>query len=332
MRPPLWRAGKLEPLFARMKEAEALAARHGETAPLDTIFSFLVQYHWAKGDQERALEYGRRCLEMADAQDDLGLRVTAHFYMCHSDEALGRFAEGLGHARAIIDLLEGPREQERFGLSGLPYSGACALAARTLGELGDVEGALAFIRRGRRVADAANHLYSQAVLGTWEGYVLANHRTPGEAIAVLEPVVKICREKSFVGYLMLSLAALARAYAAAGRGEEALPFAKEGVALQESTGATVNRSYLHLSVAWACLAAGRPGEAEAAAATALEFAGRQGERAWEGWGAFILGEAARVRGDHAAAAGRYDEAQEIAEELGMRPLLERCRAALRSLG
>jgi tetratricopeptide (TPR) repeat protein len=332
MRPPLWRAGKLEPLFERMTEAEALATRHGESEPLDTIFSFLVQYHWAKGDQERALEYGRRCLEIADAKDDLGLRVTAHFYMCHSDEALGRFTEGLHHAQAIVDLLEGPRERERFGLSGLPYCGACAMAAWSVSELGDPEGGLDFIRRGRRVADAANHLYSQAVLATCEGYVLVDHRTPGEAIAVLEPAVKICREKGFVGWLMLAVAALARAYARAGRAEDAIRLAKEGVALQEGTGATVNRAYLHLNVAWACLAAGRLDEAEAAVATALEFAGRQGERAWQAWGAFILGETARARGDRAAAAQRYDEAQELAEELAMRPLVERCRAALRTLG
>ena len=44
------------------------------------------------------------------------------------------------------------------------------------------------------------------------------------------------------------------------------------------------------------------------------------------------GELALRRGDRAAAAQHFDEAQEIAEELGTRPLLERCRVALRRLG
>src|SRR3990172_509855 len=98
---------------------------------------------------------------MPDAKDDLGLRVTGHFYMGHAYQALGQFAEGLRHAQTVIDLLDGPRATERFGLSGLPYCGACGLAAGNLTELGDPEGALDFVRRGERVADAANHLYSQ---------------------------------------------------------------------------------------------------------------------------------------------------------------------------
>ncbi len=331
MRPPLWRSGKLDPLFERMKEAEALATRYGETGRLDAIFSFLVQYYWAKGEQEQALEYGRRCLEMADARDDLGLRVTGHFYMCHACHALGQYAEGLRHARTIIDLLEGPKATERFGLSGLPYCGACALAARTLNEVGDPEGALDFMQRGERVAEAANNLYSQTVVAIEKGNALASHRTPAEAIAILEAAARTCREKNFVGWLMLALAPLGRAYACTGRFEDGIAAAKEAIALQEGTGAVVNRAYLHLSLARAYLEANRLDEAEASARTGLEFAERHGERGWEGWNRFVLGEIAWRRGDGAAVMQRFDEAQEIAEELGMRPLVEQCRAGLAKL-
>ncbi|MGH7419470.1 MAG: ATP-binding protein, partial [Candidatus Rokuibacteriota bacterium] len=49
MRPPLWRAGLLDRIHERFREAEALAARYGFTDALDTVYAYLVQYHWAKG-------------------------------------------------------------------------------------------------------------------------------------------------------------------------------------------------------------------------------------------------------------------------------------------
>ena len=45
----------------------------------------------------------------------------------------------------------------------------------------------------------------------------------------------------------------------------------------------------------------------------------------------MCAELARRRGDRSAAERYLDKAQDIAEELGLMPLLERCRAAVRAL-
>src|SRR5213596_3560518 len=220
MRAPLWRSGRLDPLFERFKEAEALATRYDETERLDTIYAFLVQYYWAKGQQDQAIEYGKRCLATAEARGELGLRVTGHFYLAHAYQALGQFPPAIEHSREILVLLEGGKEGERFGLSGLPYSGACATAAEALAELGDTHGALELVRRGERAAEAADHLYSRIVLAVAHGSFLAREGAPNEAIAMLEPAVQTCREKNFVGQLMRGLTRLGDAYALAGRPEE----------------------------------------------------------------------------------------------------------------
>ena len=332
MRAPLWRGGQPERLVALFREAETLATRLGETERLDTIYAFFVQYHWARGEQEQALAYGERCLERAAARNDLGLRVTGLFYLCHAHHAMGRYAEGLRRAREILTLLEGPQATERFGLSGLPYSGACAMAAESLGELGDHEGALELIRQGQRVADAANHLYSQMVLAAAQGDVLVGVGRTDEAIAVLEPAVRVCREKNFVGQLINALKHLGRAYVLAGRSAAAIPLVTESIDLQEKASVYVQRTLKHTTLAMAHLDLGELVAAEENLTKALEFAGRNGERSWEGWARLGWGELALRRGDRAAAARHFDEAQEIAEELGTRPLLERCRVALRRLG
>jgi tetratricopeptide (TPR) repeat protein len=331
MRAPLWRGGEPERLVALFKEAEPLASCYGLTEHLDTIYAFLVQYHWARGEQDRAIAYGRRCLERADERPDLALRVTGKYYLSHAYYHLGRHAEALREARELVALLEGPRAAERFGLSGLPYTGACGDAALALSELGDHAGALEMLDEGQRVADAANHLYSQMTLAGARGRVLVAAGRAGEAIPLLEPTAATCRDKRFVGQLINALKYLADAYVQAGRPADAIAPARESIALQEQAKVYVERTYKHTVLARAYLALGDLDQAEAELAQALAFAERNAERGHEGWARLADAEIADRRGDRARAASSLREAQEIAEQLAMRPLLERCRALGRAV-
>jgi class 3 adenylate cyclase len=331
LRAPLWRAGQLDAIYERFREAESLATRHALGPALDTIYAYLVQYHWAKGQPEEALDYGHRCLARAAEREDVALRVTGHYYLLRTFGTIGRHREALAEADALRELLRG-RERERFGLSGLPYSGACALGAFSLSELGDPAGALAILEHGRAAAEAAGHLYSSTVVGVYETYVLAQAGRAEEAIAVGEPTVATCREKKFAGQLMLGACALAEAYAAVGRGRDGVAMASEAIALQERVGAWSDRSYMHMRRALAHVAAGDLDAAAADVTRSLALAETHGERGWMGWAHYVDGLIAARRGDRARAEAAADAAQEIAEELGLRPLLERCRGLLTSTG
>jgi tetratricopeptide (TPR) repeat protein len=331
LRVPLWRGGEPERLFALFKEAEALAQRHGFVEALDTINTFLLQYHWSKGEQETALAYGRACLERAESRDDLGLRVTALFYMAHAYLAQGRYADGLDVARDVIARLEGPRARERFGLSGLPYSGACEQAAECLLELGDIPGALAMLDRGQRVADAANHLYSQTVLAQMRGHTLAVSGRAAEGIPILEATVATCRERRFIGQHINALRHLGAAYVLVGRPEDAITAVRESIGLQERAGVRVVRSSQHATLVAAYLALGDLERADAELGRAAALAEELGEQGCGAWIKLVEAELAAARGDRRAAEAALDEAQETAEALGMMTLLERCRTRLRAL-
>jgi class 3 adenylate cyclase/tetratricopeptide (TPR) repeat protein len=327
LRPPLWRAGQLDTIYERFREAEDLATRFEVPEVLDAIYAYLVQYHWAKGEPDQAMVYGARCLEAADARNDLALRVTGLFYRAHAFQTAGRHREAVADCEALQAAVAG-REHERFGLSGLPYVGAAGMAAWSLAELGDTRGALRVIDQGLAVAEAANHLYSVCAIKGNRASVLCMMGRAAEAVALAEPVVATCREKNFAGQFMLTGCALASAYAELGRGPEAAALAREAIELQERVGAWSDRSWMHYIKALGHLAAAEVDQAETDIQRALELAERHGERGWEGWAHYASALVARRRGQRAAAEQALDQAQDIAEELGMMTLLERCRAAV----
>jgi class 3 adenylate cyclase/tetratricopeptide (TPR) repeat protein len=332
MRAPLWRGGHPDRLFTLYKEAEALAARHGLHEPLDSIYAFLLQYHWAKGEQDLALDYGQRCLARAAERSDVALRVTALFYLGHVNSALGDNTQALRHYRDLFDVLEDGRKLDRFGLSGLPYSGACALAAECLLELGDTTGALAHVRRGAEVAREAGHLYSQMAVAAFHGMALSHTGAVAEAIGLLEDAVKTCRDKRFVGQLINVLRHLGDAYLRAGRPADARAAVQESFDLQDAARVSVLRGMQLLIIAGAWLAEHDFDRADETITRGLDYAERQGERGTQAHLLALRAEVALARGDRANAEAAADEAQEIAEELAMAPLVARCRTLLRRAG
>jgi tetratricopeptide (TPR) repeat protein len=329
LRAPLWRSGQLERLREVFTEAEALATRLGETDRLDAVYSFFVQYHWAKGEPDEALAYGARCLEVADRRGDLGLRVTGLYYMASAQIAQGQFRRALERCQEIIERLEGPRATERFGLSGLPYSGACAHAAECWSDLGELDRALEAIERGERVAQAADHLYSKIPLAIARGRV-GLQRDPEKAIPLLEATVATCREKRFAGQTMRALTVLGRAYGLVGRPQDGIPLLQEAIALQEAAGAFVDRARWTRVLAELYCRAGRLPEARATAEAALSFARRHGERANEAWTQWVLGQIGAA-GQPAAAEAAVSAALALAQALGMRPLEAHCHLSLADL-
>jgi tetratricopeptide (TPR) repeat protein len=329
MRPPLWRAGQLDRIHERFREAEALATRYGFADALDSIYAYLVQYHWAKGNPDEAIAYGRRCLDTAAARGDLALRVTGHFYLAHAYQTRGSHREAVAECQALREAVAG-RENERLGLSGLPYCGASAMAAWSLAELGDHQGAQAMIAQGLARAEAADHLYSLCAVRGAQAFALGMAGRFEEAVKAVERYVAICREKNFAGQFMLSGCALAAAWAGLGQGENAASLAGEAIALQDKLGAWSDRSWMHTVKALGHLAADQVDQAEADARRALELAVRHQERGSEGWASYVAALVTRRRGDPARAEEFLDQAQDIADELGLMVLIERCRALARS--
>jgi tetratricopeptide (TPR) repeat protein len=198
--------------------------------------------------------------------------------------------------------------------------------------MGERQRALELLRRGERVAQAANHLYSKVPLAIAHGHLLLYQGEPAETIRLLEPIVAICRENKFVGQTMRALTILGHGYALAGRASDAIPLLKEAIELQEGAGAFVDRAWWVRTLGEIYRRAGQLDDAETTARTALEFAHRHGETGNEAWIHALFGDIASDRGEVEAARRHFAEARKLADMLSMGPLVASCHVASKRLG
>ena len=243
-----------------------------------------------------------------------------------ADHDAGLYRDALETARELLGFLDAIGELAPIGEHALPRVAACAIGARCLSELGDPPGALELIDQGRAGTDASD-VESRLELDAAAGQVLARSGRVEAAIALLESAFAACRDLGSDAARAASLEALASAYVAGGRYDVAIARAEEAIACAERAGTDQARSLTTLARAY--LGAGNLDRAEAEYERALELARQREARGTEGWVLLAGGEIAARRGDRARTEQRLDDAQEIAEELSMMPLVERCRATLR---
>ena len=148
------------------------------------------------------------------------------------------------------------------------------------------------------------------------------------AIPPLEAARALSAEYELENWKPAVLSALGAAHVATGRIAEGRREIEEAVRYAEAARILSGHSMWLVYLGEALLRDGRPAEARAQAQRALEYARRRDERGFEAWASLQLGAAAAATGDAGAATEAYRTALGMAEELGMRPLADRCRAAL----
>ena len=66
LRPPLLQLGRLDEIHRLSKEAESMAEQIGDEERQARAYSYLINYHYLRGEPARAIEYGARCLGIAE--------------------------------------------------------------------------------------------------------------------------------------------------------------------------------------------------------------------------------------------------------------------------
>jgi tetratricopeptide (TPR) repeat protein len=325
LRPPLLQLGRLDDVLNISREAERVARELGDEQRLARVYTYLVNYHYLKGETGAALDYAARCLTVGEATGDVVLQGLARQYLGQSYHAQGDYP------RAEQVLYENLAALEALP-AGTSYVASCAWLAWSLAERGEFQSAHTCLDRSLRAAEASQHSYAQAIAWTFAGLVRIRNGHLARAVLPLARSLELCRRKSLTVWEPIPSSLLGLTFARMGHVTQGLRLLEEGVRLSRELGIRAYLPLWMLNLAEGYLAEGAYQRAEETASEALKLAVAGGERGHEAYAHYLLGEIV-VRGNPPAldeARERYQTALGLTESLGMRPLAGWAHLGLRA--
>jgi tetratricopeptide (TPR) repeat protein len=326
-------AGDLEGALIHCREALSVADQLQDLHRIELSCRILAGTLWTLGRAVEAVPFANRALETIEKMNDLGLYAVAQLTLGQIHFSLGHHRTAIRHHELALQHLPSDVGQRLFGRSSFLSADVRIYLAVCVSQQGDFERAIDLTNEAEQLAQAAQH--SHTLLGAWVTRASAYH-TRGDlppAIQDLERGLALCAATNNVLWRVQYEAHLGRVYCLAHRTPEAIALLEESVT-QAAAGR--QRTRQARSMTWlgaAYLDAGRKDDARTIAIAALALASEREERGLEGHALHLLGEIS-ARGGSAEdqrAEEYYSRALTLADEIGMRPLVAHCHAALAKL-
>ncbi len=229
-----------------------------------------------------------------------------------------------------MQLLQGERTRESFGVAVFPAVLSRAHLASTLAERGVFDEGDAHGQEALRIAEGLDHPFSLVYACLFLAYLNSVKGELSQAARLLERAVALCRDWNIMLLSPIATAFLGHVYARSGRTEEGISWLKQALAAYESAGMGFFQSISVVQLGEAYRLADQAEDARACADRAVMLARERGERGHEAWALRLLGEIAlhHTRPDVGTAEVHYAAAMALASELGMRPLVAHCHLGL----
>jgi class 3 adenylate cyclase len=331
LRTALHPLGEFERIRGCLREAEGLARMLGDRRRLGQMSVYMCHNLWMTGHPTEAVGFGQDAQAIAESLGDGALQVTGALYLGAACLWTGDYPRAEQLLGKVLQLLEGDRCGERFGLAGFPAVMARCYLTLVFADRGHFPEGIAHGQEGIRLAAAFDHPYSL----TFACWVLGHlHVTRGEldqGIRLLERALEVSREWNLTSFAANETGSLGHAYALGGRIAEGLPMLDGALSAVERAGHGNLQALFLMYLGEVHSLADRLDDALAFAGRALTFARERGHRGHEARALRLLGEIAARRDPLEHADRHYRDALTLARELGMDPLVAHCYLGLGTL-
>src|SRR5262249_25207570 len=203
----------LQLLFEAERPAEALGDQHR----LARVLAYTGRCFWWMGLPSRSVQAGERALAMAIAISDVTLEVVANYHLGLACFLAGDFARTIKVYRRIEVILNGPLQNERFGMPAMPLVIARAWRSYSHACLGQFDEAAVVSLDTVRIAQSVDHGYSIVVALEGAGLVEIVRGNLAAAVSWLERAAELARDGGFAVLLSLAMSALGRTATLLGR-------------------------------------------------------------------------------------------------------------------
>jgi tetratricopeptide (TPR) repeat protein len=331
LRTALFPLGEFERIFGCLREAEGLARTLDDQRRLGQLSVYLCHNLWITGHPREALAFGQSAQAIAESLGDIPLQVTGHLYLGVACLWTGDYRRAEDLLVNVLQLLEGDRSRERFGLAGFPAVLAHGYLAWGVADLGEFKEGIAHGQEGLRLAEALDHPYSLTFASWALGYLYIIRGELSHAVALLERGVAVSREWNLTLHSVQNTGLLGYAYALSERIAEGIPLLEHAVSASETMRHGVAQPLFLMYLGEAYVLADRLEDALALSGRALSLAREGGQRGYEAWALRLLGAVTARRDPPEHGDSHYRDALALAEELGMRPLVAHCHLGLGKL-
>jgi len=324
--------GELEAALGHARDA-LKAAEAVNDLPLVSVGSRTVAVTlWLMGRSVEAARFAERCLEAATASGDVGSRIGANVLFGHIHHTLGNYDQATGYLEQSLNLIGDEPRVRLFGYQSLPPVFSRVWLAWSLGELGQFDRALSAADKALEIATSVQDGFSLAAAQWVMEWPRVLRGDGTSAIPGLERGRALCKTTENVLWEIPYVAALGRAQTLAGMVDEAIATLEEAVANAPKN----DRVSEALWTTWlgdAYLAVNRIADARRVSTVALNHARERQLRGDEAHALRLVAEIAvhQDSSDLKTADDHYHEAQTLAEERGMRPLVAHCHLGLGKL-
>ena len=321
---------QLEHIRRDLHAAETLAEALDDQRRLGRVSVYMAHYFLNVGQYTQAIASGQRALALTAASGESGTPIQANNYLGIVYDRQGDYRQAMAAFRRAMAVLEGERRYERLGEPVLPAVHSRTQLSLCLAEVGAFAEGMAIGEEGLHIAEAVNHPASLVVAYRSVGVLYLRRGDLHQALPVLERAAGLCEEADLPFYFSLLAPALGAAYVLCGRVDEAVQLLERALEQTTSSGRMGGLALRLSTLGEAHLHAGRLEAASPLAARALELARTYQERGYEAYALRLLSDIAAhcdpPQVDEAEA--HYRQAQALADELGMRPLVAHCHLGL----
>jgi class 3 adenylate cyclase/tetratricopeptide (TPR) repeat protein len=333
LHPSLVPLGEMERTLVYMQEAERISNALGDQRRLASVSAIMSAAYWWTGAPHRCVEAAERARSLASAVGDEAIHVQTNTRLSYAYTSLGEYRRALEFAAANIALVQEDRLAERYGAAGLPAADSRTISAVCLAELGEFAAGAALGEEGIRIAETAAQPFSLTFAYARVGRLRLRQGALDGAVTLLERSLAVARGSDSWYQLVVASAPLGGAYIATGRLAEALSMLEQAIEQAATLREMNDQAQRVMWLAEGYLLAGRRAEAGALGGRALALAREYRERGSEAWALHLLGEIAAQAEplDAEQAENSYRQAFDMAEELGMRPLVAHCHLRLGTL-
>ncbi len=316
---PLVGLGELDRIVGLHEEADAIAVRLGDEPRRGRLAYRMANYAWLQAKYDEALTHGHRALAIAEQTRNPELRIIATHVLGMTLNARGEYPQAVEWLRGNTEGPDAELARRRIGFTIAPWVFACGLLAWALAQLGELDAAVDFGRRGMEEADRSGHRQGQAAARMYYALALVPRAELELARAVASKAVELADSESVLFWRAFAHSILGWIMARQGQPEEGLPLLAQGAAFQAEAGIKGTLASFWIRWAEGQLLAGQVAEAQRTGRRALELAQQAGERGAEAEALQLLA-AVSARAGRVQIAQTYQaQAAALARELRMDP-------------